>query len=378
MFPRLLLRIFQKRILGVPLTRISICSIALSVACALVVLSVMEGFEKKYLDSILGFNAHLVLIEEPNHPVTIPEELKSEIKSQTPFRTQEGLAGIHPILLKGVTPQSLTTVYQLDLKPNPHEINLAKNSVVLGKALYEQLYPDGHTGRPLTLLLQGDGTTSNLEKKFQVVGTFESGLYEFDQHFILTSLETMALLDISKQTMGIELKLKDPFQANHLAKVFSAETDIQAISWEELNQPLFTAMKMEKLLFFIILFLILMIACMNLAGVLFMVIHQRNRELVILHAMGLAKSQLIQLLVVFTLSVCGIAFGIGSGVAALSLAGLQLKGLQLDPEIYFLSRLPVSWSFSLWGIFLVLTLSLGYGVARATCYFIWKRNLRSP
>ena len=408
----------RKRQFFSPMTLIALCGITFGMTATLVSLSVITGFQQAYEKAILGFNAHLILvqdgdIEDPEiltpvldamkttdeearywkehapfwrwfqyvglgtlSPFSDPkmEELKDKgIRGLSPFIYREGLVllpdEVAGVVLKGIDPASLTTVYPIhyellpevtfDLRQAMNQADLKAPPVLVGKDLFIRFFPKGPTPKsPVIRLMVPKGgaeekrTLNDYAQDFTVIGFFESGLYEFDSQFILTSLPIMQkLFHLGKRVSGIEMVLDDPQKAPGLARTLEVKLPIPAdlISWDELNEALFAAMQMEKTLFLVVMLLIILVASFNVMGIIFMMILNRQGDLAILKAIGASNSRLHR-----SFSLQGVVVGIagaslGSILSALCLWSLDhFQWFALDPQIYFIQRLPVAWPLSLW------------------------------
>ncbi|MDO8520293.1 MAG: ABC transporter permease [Deltaproteobacteria bacterium] len=376
-----------RRSLFSPMTWVALAGIAFGLAATLVTLSVMDGFETAYEEAILGFNAHIVLIQdgEENEKISLDDILtrfkKEGIRASTPFIFREGL-GVMPdqvsgVVLKGVDPKTMREVYPIRFDPiggrNPEGLleEQGKNPpAILGKILLKQFFPQGIPKNPEVRVVVPKGkfvSLKDLSETFTVVGTFESGLNEFDSQFILTSLPVMKGIFDTPNYNGMELVLHDKSKAHDLARRLEEALPpaYQAISWDELNEPLFAAMKMEKRIFLIMMLLIVGIASFNVMGVIFMLIVSRKPDIAILKALGGRKGGIVRAFSVNGLILGGIGILAGEVLAAAALYSLaRFKWFALDPEIYFISRLPVAWSSALWGVITALAFLICYGVSR--------------
>lgn len=385
-----------------PVSVIAICGIAFGMAATLVSLSVISGFQKAYEEAILGFNAHIVLVHEgemrgvgEGEISRLRQELRRAkgrvgeeegVVAMTPFIFREGL-GVLPdevtgVVLKGVDPETMQSVYPLKYQTIQETgVNLAEllsqgddqiPPVIVGKALYDRFFPSGDKETQIKVLIpKGDikrekPRLKDYAQTFKVVGTFESGLYEFDSQFIITSLSVMReLFKLRGGATGIEMRLDDPAKAPTLARLIEEKLPpgFQAVSWDELNESLFAAMKMEKNLFIIIMLLIILIASFNVMGSILMLILNRQSDIAILMAMGANRRGLNRAFALqgFFLGFVGVVVGmIISFVLLFTLK--RYEWFSLDPQIYFISQLPVEWPFWLWSILAVVTLVI--------CYFI--------
>lgn len=293
----------------------------------------------------------------------------------TPFLYREGLliskGMIKGVVIKGIDPATIRQVNQMQIFLPAHEslkeaLNPASKEpqVVLGRALARNmglLSDDGTLSRPKITLM---APTERNEKKFitaVITGTFESGLYDYDSNFALMNIkEAGKIFEVPKiAATGIEIKLDDPGKAPAIADRINEGLGAayQAITWNELNRELFKALALEKLTFSIIMGILVIVAAFNIIGVLILLIYHRTHEVAVLKALGMRNN---------TLQKIFIRGGIATGVIGTStglLLGLIVSWIlkkfdliRLSPEVYFLSTLPIDFSWTICGMIAVFSL----------------------
>lgn len=385
---------------------ISACGIAFAVAATLVTLAVVSGFEREYERAILGFNAHIILIgdEETRDTDVAKEVLKNAsslgVVNYSPYAYREGLAVIpddlHQIVLKGVDRDASTGLYPIRFYPPEDPSQAATPTellnrpadlprVIIGRELLETFYPEGVPAHPTIRVLvpkRSENEKSTLKdymQVFSVAGVFESGLHEFDAKFALMALDEMdKLFEMESRVTGLEILLDDPYRAPETARALERDlgNSFQAVSWDELNEPLFEAMKMEKILFIVIMLLVTLVAAVNVMGVVLMLILNRRDEAAILIAMGARERDLRR---VFTLQ--GLIVGTGGVLVGSLLAGMLLWSLEkfqwfaLDPEIYFIRTLPVTYPWELWTVILIAVFGMITGVSMLATRFLARDHI---
>ncbi len=370
------------RHLGSPLKRglrlvmiLATLGVALGVATLTLTQAVSRGLEKVFHRSILGFNAHLVLLKEgemsdPAHEAArLKKALAEQWKSSTPFLYREVLlvseGRVKGAVLKGIDPLTFSEVYAVKVRPGidtqvPANIrNLLQAPgefprLVLGRDLAEELgiRAEGKTIKVFVPAPPEAGKkTPGSFQVFEVGGIFETGLYEFDHGFAFVDIGKMqGVFGVPGRATGIEAKLHDPREAEvlseQLKKNFRLPYDV--VSWQKLNAPLFRALKLERILFFIVMAMIVVVAAFNIVGVLLLMIFDKSREISILRALG-APERGLKTIFAWT----GLALG---GVG--SLLGLLLGGgiawllhatdwVRPAKEIYLVDRLPIDFSFGM-------------------------------
>ncbi|MBF0493185.1 MAG: ABC transporter permease [Deltaproteobacteria bacterium] len=374
----------RKALIG-SLAWIVILGLVLGVLAQSTAVSILSGFEKVFQQSILAFNAHLVLMKDSElseNGVVFKdlEKLKeaSQIKSIAPFIYREALLAYHSkikgVAIKGTPIQSLSGVYslQISLLPNAMSVSeLEKNErivpVLLGKALFEELKINPQD--PVISLLSPKADLENISssknfERFKVIGTFSSGLYEFDSHFVFLSLaNAQQFYGLAGLVSGFEMQLNDFKQAKSLAIQLKEKLGLgyEAVSWDVLNADIFDSLKTEKGMFFLMMGLIVLIASFNLVGLVAVLFSEQKHDFATLSVLGLSALRLKFLVVAqcFFLSLTGVSFGLLLS-ATLAFALNHFHWIRLAQEVYLISELPLEFkpTYALAVLLYALALSL--------------------
>ena len=348
-----------------------VLGIALSVAALVTALSVTAGFERDYKKGLLSFNAHVLILPGEGEKLSAKEVQEAfaqiglpnlNLVSLTPYLFREALL-IHKGVIKGVI-----------LKGIPR----GKDEMVLGAALAKMLGVGEGEGRsadhgPWTmdqkqemvklLIPKGKEISDKNIKRLKVGGVFRSGLYEFDSQFAWVDIEQLKkLFGLPLDYQGYELKISNPDLAPELAEELEKKLGplVSVQNWVALNQPLFQALELEKWVFRILMGLMVFVSSLNLIGVVLILIFRNQKTIAILRALGWPKRQIQTLFMGqgMALGLLGITIGVIVGVVfVFSLQYFQW--IPLDPEIYFLEKLPVDMRpltvvmIALFGLFLV-------------------------
>ena len=181
---------------------------------------------------------------------------------------------------------------------------------------------------------------------FEVTGIFNTGMYEYDNSYVVISLQDaqqLAMLD--EAVTGIEIKTPSRWDALDVAQRLADTLGMpyRVLDWRQQNNSLFNALKLEKLGMTVILLLIVLVAAFNIVSTLIMVVTDKTREIGILRAMGMPARSIRRVFFAqgLVIGLVGTAFGLALGVAASVLIG-QKKLIPLDPVVYFIDHLPVS------------------------------------
>ncbi len=330
---------------------ITVIGIAVAVAVLIISLSVAGGFEREYKRSILDFNAHIILLNEGGDFGGYEDLMKNlstfeGIVATTPFVFRETMVVskgvVKGIVIKGVDFSTLPLVSNISITKFPTgDLTILPSyhlTVFLGKALAEKLGVNAPTEVNLML-------GSREFKKVLVAGTFESGLYDYDSQFALMGLKDLqGLFKMSDRVSGIEMKAADPDDAPMLAEVIKGELSFPftITHWGELNQPIFEAMHLEKIMFAIIIGVLVLVSIFNIIGALVLRIIYKRKDIAVLAAIGMRGGSIKK---IFTFhgtafGVTGVLLGIVLGIAGAIAIG-RLKLVHIEPEIYFLSSLPI-------------------------------------
>ncbi len=361
---------------------IALLGLLLAVAIQTVSLSILGGFEEAFTRSILGFNAHLVLMREGE--ITHLSEVENKLNAwkspqgiiaETPFLYREGIlthqSQVRGVVIKGIDPFTFQNVYDVHFQYFPEEKTKVP-TLLLGKDLADSLGVN-EKNREVSLLSPVGSLKKINFKKFEVAGIFTTGLYEYDSQFSFMNLKAAQTFFKAENTItGIEMKLGDWERAPRLAEKIENELGLpfQVIAWQELNQDIFQALKLEKKNFFLIMGLIILVASGNLMGLMVIFMIHQSREVATLRALGLSLSALRK---IFILQGITVAF-LGS-VAGLTVGGFVSYGLShfyfvpLAKEIYLVSSLPISLRFG----YLMMTFLFSMGVSWLAIQFAARR-----
>ncbi len=380
---------------------ISMAGIGLGVAALIVVLSVMNGFQKELRTRILGVASHIQVTGidgglEHWQSIAAGVEKHPEVRATAPFVQSQGMFSVDGevkgALIRGIVPEQEDRVADFrktiksgsldDLKPGEF-------GVVLGADLARSLHV--FTGDKLTLIApQGTVTPAGVVprvRSFKVVGIFEVGMYEYDSGLALIHLQdAQRLYQMGEQVSGVRLKVDDLFKAPRIARELVAYINADAYihDWTKSHANFFRAVQIEKTMMFIILSLIVAVAAFNLVSTLVMAVTDKQADIAILRTLGARPRSIMAVFMIqgALVGCIGLALGVAGGVAlALNVdvvvpALERLLGIQfLAKDVYYISDLPseLLWS-DVWGVTLIaFVLSL-----LATLYPSWRAARVNP
>ncbi|MDO8462095.1 MAG: FtsX-like permease family protein [Deltaproteobacteria bacterium] len=348
---------------------LTIIGVSFAVTSQLTGFSILSGFEKEYLKAVLNFNAPLVVMKTGEmEQATIEEaKLKSWFETKqsgektimTPFLYREGLIvskqKVKGVVMKGVDLPRLMQASGTKI----HYFEKAKKKeegLLIGSALAKSLGLSETNRGPIYLFLpeeKVDWQRQNLSSRdfhsFPVVGTFESGLYDYDAGFVFLSLPVaQKLLKATGKVTGIEVWLADPEKGVSLADEMKSEWHYpySILSWWDLNEHLFQALKLQKLVFGILLGFLVLVSSFNLTGILVMKMLERRRDVAVLRVIGATLKDLKKIFLTEGLLLGGSGLLIGTLLALILSTILSHNRLiALAPEIYFISSVPSVWQW---------------------------------
>ncbi len=352
------LRAKQKQTFISLITFLAIAGVTVGVMALMVVIAVMSGFESDLKARILKGQSHILIMRHggpfKNYRTVMDQvETVEGVEAATPFiYTQIMLrssANVSGAVLRGIDPNTAGRVIpnldNIPLKPPPSS---TEPGIILGKELAGNL---GVTVGDPVYLISPRGMMSPIGhipamKRFKVSGFFESGMYEYDGSFAYIHIsDAQQILRMPEAITGLEIRVGDIYQAGKISDKIRTRLGFPywTRDWMQMNKNLFTALKLEKTVMFIILTLIVLVAAFNIASSLIMMVMEKTRDIAILKAMG-ATNKSVRKIFVFKGMVIG-ALGTVLGVifgSALCTILKHYKIVELTGDIYyFTSTLPV-------------------------------------
>ena len=345
---------------------VSMLGIALGVAALIIVLSVMNGFQKEVRDRMLGVVSHIEIMAAggaalPDLARTLQEARRNpQVIGAAPFIFAQGLLArgedMKATLVRGIDPQSEPEV--TDLGPSMGRSGLARLvpgsfGIVLGVELARAL--GLREGDNVTLITPSGQVTPAggvpRLKQMTVVGTFESGHFEYDSALALMHMEDAARLYRLEGPTGIRLKLRDLHQAREVAAELarSLTGDLVIRDWTRQNRTWFAAVQVEKRMMSIILTLIVAVAAFNLVSTLVMTVTDKRADIAILRTLGASPASIMGIFVVqgAMVGVIGTLAGLALGLAVAFNIDVIVPALEhllgatfLPKDIYLISRMP--------------------------------------
>ena len=362
-------------------TWISIAGVGLGVMALIVVIAVMSGFSKDLRDKILGTNSHVVVSNMNRAMVENYDDIIKKVHSvegviaAAPFIMNQVMLingdRVSGVVVRGIDPGREETVSDLGknmvsgavthLKTKSSfsgdiKVRGKKNraGIILGKELSRRLGVG--VGDIVSMVSPVSRVTPvgliPRMKLFKVVGVFESGMYEYDANLSFILLKSaQKFFSMKNGVSGIEVRVADIEQAGNIASVIQNKLGFPYLvrDWMRMNRNLFSALKLEKIVMFIILILIIFVAAFNIVSTLFMLVMEKAKEIAILKSMGASCSSIMKIYsyqglvigLVGTFLGCAAGFVIVPNLNEIVSSIESIFGIVAFPsDVYYLDRLP--------------------------------------
>jgi lipoprotein-releasing system permease protein len=345
----------------------SVCGLTLGVATLIVVLSVMNGFERELRNRILAVTSHATLTGLSGTLAnwrTLQQQVRQQsgVRAVVPYVESQAMLGNGRVMagatVRGVLPaeeRSATGLAQRVISGSLDDLRPGGYGIILGTALARALHTQVG-GSVVVIAPEGTATPTGVVarmRRFHVVGLFQSGMYEFDRGLALVEMSDAArLFRLGDAVSGLRLTLDDPLRApstvRRVALALGGE-GFYVSDWTEDHANFFRSIEITKSMMFFILLILVAVAAFNIVATLVMIVKEKQTDIAILRALGAAPRN-----VLLTFAVQGVLIGLAGtlGGAALgtllavnleSLVGAleHLLGTQfLDARVYYMSDLP--------------------------------------
>ena len=353
------LRARRKQAVVSVITLISVLGVAAGVTALIIALALNTGFREEFQDRILGATAHVNLLGAGGTPVgdygtvrdrvaTIPE-VTAAVPAVYGLALLQSPGRQQPATLKGIDAESVALVVPSLTEGSLEEFSAREPSpaIILGKDLAEALAAS--SGEHIRVL-GVDGELSPLGRmprirNFRVAAVFESGLWDYDANWALVALPAAQEFFRLRpdQVSTIELRIVDLYRAEEVAAEVksAAGPGFQTSTWIELNRPLFSALRLEKLAMFVAIGLIVLVASLNIISTLTLMVMEKSRDIAIVVAMGGTRKTLTRIFMFqgLIIGVLGTLIGVGLGVfGAWYLDAYRV--FRLEAQVYSIPYVP--------------------------------------
>jgi lipoprotein-releasing system permease protein len=394
------------------ITVISILSVTIGVTALITVLGVMSGFENDLKEKILGMNAHIRIFKFDkgieNYPYVSSQIAKiTGVMATTPFVYSEAMlsskAAVSGIVLLGIHPETVGQVTNLKqnlIKGNldnlmhpglpglpPHGSNLP--GMFIGKEL-AKIFGISFLDEVTVISPLGEQTPMGMVpkmKKFRIVGIFDSGMYEYDTKWAYIFLPTaQQFFQMGEAVTGIEVKISNPYEAHTIAGAIEKKLGVsyQARDWMGMNKNLFSALRIEKIIMFIILVLIILVASFGIISILIMVVMEKTSDIAIMKTMGAKASSIMKIFMIDGLvigifgTLLGTIGGLSLGKNIQAVANVLEKRFHINvfpPDVYYIDKLPFQINPTDIMLIIAITLTVTFF---ATVFPSWQASRLDP
>ena len=345
---------------------VSMLGIALGVAALIIVLSVMNGFQKEVRDRMLSVIAHVELFDTTGNGLdrwqTLAEAASKnpQVAAAAPFVSAQALLArgedMHGVMVRGISPDEESNVTPLAAQLKDTVLTKLQPGawgVVLGAQLARAM--GVVEGDSVTLVTPSGQTTPAgvvpRLKQMTVVGVFNAGHYEYDSGLVLMHIDDAARLFRTGGPQGVQLRLKDQQLAREVSAELTASLGPQVMvrDWTRTNAAWYDAVQIEKRMMFIILTLIVAVAAFNLVSTLVMTVTDKQADIAILRTLGASPRSIMGIFMVqgAASGVMGTLAGLGLGLLIAFNVGVIVPALEslfnasfLPSSVYLISRMP--------------------------------------
>ncbi len=346
----------------VPLiTVLSTLGVAVGVMVLVIVIAVMTGFQSELKKRILGIEAHMLVMPYSGWIGNYDElgrriEASPEVLRAAPFVFAQGMVrarkGVSGIVLRGIDPDH--TIVEVPTRGERNLSQLLKSGsdgpetgIVLGSVLADKLKLSVGDG---VLVMVVGSRQVNLRRlprmqRLKVIGMFETGMHQYDGSIGYVQLQDLQrMMGIGNQATGLEVRLRDADLAESVSRQVMqiVGLDYWVNHWKMMHRNLFSMLALQKVVMYIILTLIIVVAAFNVASALIMMVREKTKDIAILKAMGATRESLKKIFLGkgVVIGLVGIFIGVTAGLAV-CLVLARYPFIKLPGDVYFLTTLPV-------------------------------------
>jgi len=349
------------------ISKSSVIGISLGISAIIVVMSIMNGFHSEMRDKILSMVSHIIVTEE-NYTLKNWDKLKFKIDknklvaNSAPYVEGQAMisfgGNVHGIQVKGIIPEyekNVTSLSDNIIEGDFNNVGLKPYQISIGIDLAKKM--NLSIGDKITLVIPRANTTLigivPRLKRFEVGSIFKFGMQQYDKNLVFIDIyEAQTLYDMGNNVTGLRLKLNDLFKAKKVSNSINSHpnTDYIVIDWTMMNKNFFNALKMEKTMLMLLMFLIVLVATFNIISSLFMVVSEKKTDIAILKTIGMNSKNIMYIFILqgTFLGITGIILGLGIGL----LISLNLDYIVafieyilghslINSDVYMISTVPV-------------------------------------
>ena len=378
-------------------TFISIAGVVIGVATSIITLSVMTGMQGYFRDKILSAVPHVVVMEYTGSGTGDIKALEAKVArvphvvATTPFIYSQSMLSakdrVQGVVVRGIDPKNEGRVTSLEKNITEGSLTDLEAQgrklpgIVIGEDLARKF--SAIIGDTLTMVNPlGEETPIGIVpkmKKFELVGIFDAGMYDYNTGFVYISIPAaQKFFNMPGRVSGIQIRVDDVYRADKIGASIQSEAGYPYYtrSWIEMNKNFFSALKLEKIGMSLILIVIIIVASFNIIGTLTMIVMEKSREIAILKSMGASGRSIMKIFMFagLVIGVVGTVLGSVIGYGAVSII-TKSNLISLPRDVYQVSHLPLSIT-TLDVLFISLT-ALGISFM-ATLYPSWQAARQDP
>lgn len=374
---------------------ISILGIAIGVAALIIVISVMSGFDEELKNKIVGTYSHLEILSdygvEPTDKLARTITGTPHVKAFAYFLNGQALiqkdTSVIGVIVKGVDPKAEVRVKRIGDYIKAGSLDMPTGGAVIGSELASRLglkvggtfsliSPSGIKPKDALAIVTGKLGEGVM---FRVSGIFQSGMYEYDSNLVYIGIaDAQNLFGAGNLVSGVAVKTDDLLKVPQVKRELQVKLGFpySVRTWIDSNRSFLEAIKLEKTVMFIILTLIVMVACLNIASTLIMTVLEKTKDIGILKAIGSSRSDLMAIfamlggIIGILGTVCGLALGMG-----MCWCLKTYKFINLPKDIYYIDRLPVKMDIEDIAVIVISSIIISFV---ATIYPAWKASRLNP
>jgi len=352
------------------ITIISVLGVMIGVMTLNVVMAVMTGFEETLRDRLLGINAHVALVKSG-------DQLRNYDKLLEQVRQTKGVVAASPsiygqvmltsgprvsgVVVRGVDPDRVNQVVDIERyirdgslqslkQPQPLQVRgrtVLLPGVIIGTRLANQL--GVFVGSPIQVVSPlGSPTAIGVipkVRRFVVVGIFDSGMSEIDSTLVYMSLaDAQKFFELGDAVTNIEIRVQDVYHAQGVAQDIQRRLGFPYLTedWSRLWPNLFSALRLEKTVYFLVLLLMVLIGAFNIISTLIMVVMEKRKDIAILQSMGATRESIRKIFLIkgCVIGVVGTLLGVFLGLA-ICLLIQKYRFIELPKDVFLISTVPV-------------------------------------
>lgn len=355
----------QRKLISL-ITVLATLGVAVGVMVLVVVIAVMTGFQAELKRRILGIEAHMLVMQysgwvEDHRRVLDRIADVDGVDNVTPFVYGQGMlraaGGVSGLVLRGIDPErTAIRLNTLGGQSLPQMLSgredALETGIVLGSVLAEKLKLKVGDG---AMLMVVGGRQTNIRQlprmhRLKVVGLFETGMHQYDGSIGYVHMQPLQrMVGIGDRVTGFEVRVADPDRVEGVTQNIIENLGIQfwANHWKQMHRNLFSMLGLQKVMMYVILTLIIVVAAFNVASALIMMVKEKTKDIAIMMTMGATRQRLRKIFLGKGLVIggLGISIGVVTGLAVCWVL-TRYPFIELPGDVYFLTTLPVELSIT--------------------------------